>query len=228
MFVLLKILKQEKKDKLKENIIILENLSNTFEDSINKLKEIFGKLNSNKEEMKMNIQKVFTKIRNAINEREDEIMIEVDKLFESLFIKESIIKEGEKLPNKIKKSLEKGKLLKDELNDDNNLRLFLNDCINIEYNINEIKRINDNINKCNYNDSKIKFNSEENEINKLLNKIKKFGDLYFSRNFKFIECPNNIEEQRKYIISGDNGNIVTKISFNYPIHPLLKKIIGLE
>ena len=67
-----------------------------------------------------------------------------------------------------------------------------------------------------------------NEINKLLNKIKKFGDLYFSRNFKFIECQNNIEEQRKYIVSGDNGNIVTKISFNYPIHPLLKKIIGLE
>ena len=150
-------IKQEKKDKLKENIIILENLSNTFEDSINKLKEIFGKLNNNKEEMKMNIQKVFTKIRNAINEREDEIMIEVDKLFENLFIKESLIKEGEKLPNKIKKSLEKGKSLKDELNVDNNLRLFLNDCINIEYNINEIKRINDNINKCNYNDSKIKF-----------------------------------------------------------------------
>ena len=102
-------IKEEKRDKLNENINILESLSNTLEESINKLKLIFGKLNNNKEEMKINIQKVFTKIRNAINEREDEILLEVDKLFENLFLKESIIKKGEKLPNKIKISLEKGK-----------------------------------------------------------------------------------------------------------------------
>jgi len=57
----------------------------------------------------MNIQKIFINLRNTLNEREDELLLEVDKLYNELFINENIMKESEKLPNKIKISLEKGK-----------------------------------------------------------------------------------------------------------------------
>ena len=69
-------------------------------------------MNENKEELKLKIQKIFTKIRNELNNREDEILLEVDKKFEDFFIKEEIIKECGKLPDKIKISLDKGKLIK--------------------------------------------------------------------------------------------------------------------
>jgi len=82
----------------------------------------------------MEIQKIFTNIRNNLNNREDELLIEVDKEFYKLFGDENIIKEGEKLPEKIKKSLEKGKILGNEWND-NKLISIINDCINIENDI---------------------------------------------------------------------------------------------
>ena len=101
-------IKNEKKKKLSENIKHLENLSVTIEQSINELKQLFKKINKDKENIKLIIQKIFTKIRNSINNREDELLIEVDKTFEDLFFKEKLIKDSEKLPNKIKLSLEKG------------------------------------------------------------------------------------------------------------------------
>ena len=106
---------------------------------INKLKLIFEDINKNKEELKLQIQKTFTTIRNELNNREDELLLEVDKKFESLFFKEDIIKESEKLPNKIKISLEKSKLI-DKYND-NELSFLINECLNIEANIQEINSI---------------------------------------------------------------------------------------
>ena len=44
----------------------------------------------NKESVKLKIQKIFTKIRNSINEREDELLLEVDENFENL-INEDVI-----------------------------------------------------------------------------------------------------------------------------------------
>jgi chaperonin cofactor prefoldin len=59
---------------LKDNIILLENISENLEKSIEKLKITFDKINDNKEELKLKIQKIFTKIRNALNDREDKIL----------------------------------------------------------------------------------------------------------------------------------------------------------
>ena len=56
---------------MKENTKILQNLSNNFDESINKLKTIFEKINKNKEELKLKVQKIFTIIRNELNNRED-------------------------------------------------------------------------------------------------------------------------------------------------------------
>ena len=101
IFVLLKKLKM-KKNKLKENIEFLDDIFKTFEDTTNKLKNMIEKINEKKEELKIKIQKIFTKIRNAINEREDLLLLEVDKQFDNLFCNEEIIKESEILQIKLK------------------------------------------------------------------------------------------------------------------------------
>ena len=136
----IKDIKDEKRKNLKENIKSLENLSNTLKESLDKLKNIFEKINNNKENLKLKIQKIFTKIRNAINDREDELLLEVDKNFDNIFFKEDLINEGEKLPNKIKKSLEKGKIIDNQWNEEK-LNSLINDCLNIENNIKEINLI---------------------------------------------------------------------------------------
>ena len=105
-------IQNEKMNKLNENIKILEELSSNLQESIREIKIIFEKNEKKKEEIKMEIQKVFTKLRNSLNDREDELLSDVDKSFDELFLNENVIKESEKLPNKIKVSLEKGKLLR--------------------------------------------------------------------------------------------------------------------
>ena len=87
----------------------------------------------------MNIQKIFTKIRNCINEKEDELLLIVDNKFEKEYFNKKINKNFEKLPIKVTKSLEKGKIIKDKWNA-NELNKKINDCLNIEENINEIKK----------------------------------------------------------------------------------------
>ena len=39
--------------------------------------------------------------------------------------------------------------------------------------------------------------------------IKSFGKIYYN-NYSFRECPLNIDENRKYIVTGDNNKILTK------------------
>ena len=85
-------IKDEKKNKLKENIKCLEDLTVNLENSKNELKLLFEKVNENKEELKLKIQKIFTKIRNSLNEREDILLQEIDTRFNNLFFNEDIIK----------------------------------------------------------------------------------------------------------------------------------------
>ena len=58
----IKEIKDEKKNKLKENIKSLEDLSNSFDNFFKELKEIFEKVGKNKEDLKLKVQKAFTKI----------------------------------------------------------------------------------------------------------------------------------------------------------------------
>ena len=188
-------IKDEKKSKLKENLTNLENLSKTLNESINQLKTIIEKINQNKEELKLNIQKLFTKIRNILNEREDELLIEIDKYFENTYFKEDIIKESEKLPNQIQISLEKGKIIDNNWSNENILNSLINDCINIENNIKDINIVKENIKKCNnLNNLKINFYpKEENEINKFIEVIKTFGKIstFTPINSKIIDFDDN-------------------------------------
>ena len=81
----------------------------------------------NKEKIK--VQNIFTKIRSSINDREEELLSDIDNIFNENKI-------SEELSNKIEKNLEKGKKLNEDWNE-NKLSLLINDCINIENNMKE-------------------------------------------------------------------------------------------
>ena len=205
-------IKEDKKNKLKNNILVLEKLNDKLKYSINELNTLFNKIDKDKENLKLSMQKIFTKLRNAINEREDELLNEIDDIFNKKFIDENLMKEGEKLPNKIKLILERVKSMNLEWND-NNLNKYIHDCIIIENDIDKINLINKQIDKSIQNDtSKIKFYSEENAENEIYKKIKSFGkiNIFNNNSYQFRECPPEISDIRKYIVSGELKNIITK------------------
>ena len=205
---LLEEIKEEKKNKLKENIKYLEDTYDKIKNSINEIKKIFENINIKKEEIKLKISSVFTKIRNTINEKEDEILLEVENIFNKTYFKEDIIKQSDKIPEKMKKYLEKGKLLEKEWDDDNSkLNSRIKDCINIDNSIKNIIEINENIVKYNSQEINIKFIPEEEEkINKFLESIKAFGEVINDDKFIFKFQPGN-----NYNVI-NNGLIATKNS----------------
>ena len=176
----------------------------------NELKKILENKNEKKEILKSTIQKIFTKIRNILNDREDELLIEIDNKYDSLFFQEDIIKEGDKLPKRIKESIERGKKIENEWNN-NELSVLINDCLNIENNIKELNIINEKLKYFRSNNLEFQFFPEEDVIIKLMKEIKKFWRIISNDSiFKFKKCPNNINENRKYEVGGEKQNIVTK------------------
>ena len=200
-------IREEKKNKLKDNIKCLENLSKSLDESIKKLKILFERINKNKEELKLIIQKVFTKLRNALNDREDFLLSQVDIKFDDIYLNENIIKESENLPNKIKSSLEKGKKIETEFDDDKKLNSFIYDCINIENNINQINSIDKKIknNDCINNDCNIMFYPKEDKIECFLEEIKSFGK---------IENKNYFEDSNIISPNDDSTFILDQIKMN--------------
>ena len=193
-------IKEEKKSKIKSNIKYLEEISDTIQDSIDNLKETIEKINKNKEELKLEIQKTFTKIRTELNNREDELLLKVDKQFDDIYFDDNILKQSEKLPNNIKLSLEKIKKI--EFNDDK-LASYINECIKIENNIKDINTINENIKKCeNYVDIEINFEFDE-QLKLIIEIIKEFGKISLQNNNISIDSKiiNKDKEQKLSIIN---------------------------
>ena len=201
---------EEKMNNLKDNIKILENISLNIDKSIKKIKIFAEKQNENKENLKKKIQILFTKLRNCINEREEEIMEKIDEAFNNLFIKEEFLKESDKMPEKIKLYIKKGKEIEYKSIYNENTNSLIYDCLNIENSIKSIKYINEHIIENNIDKNKIpKFIIEENKFNYLLEKIKTSGRIFYPF-FKFRKCPENIEYNRKYNIIGEDCNIITR------------------
>ena len=204
-------IQEEKKAKFKENIKEFENLSNSVTQSIiNQLKKTYDEINNKKEEMKIVIQKLFTKLRNELNIREENLLKKIDEKFDNSFIKEENIRQYEKLPKQIQKLLDEINLVNKEWKVEN-LNYYLNCCSNIETNINKIKDENESLQK--WNNAKIykiDYSPKEEQINEILEKIKSLGDIYYE--FEFVKCKNNINEAPEYAISGEKGNIITKLS----------------
>ena len=171
----IKDIKAEKKRQLKDNIESLEELSNKFDDTIKKLKIIVEKVNEDKEKLKLEIQKKFTKIRKELNDREDMLLLEVDNYFSRFYNNEDDIKNIDKLPKKIKLSLERGKSIENEWENENKLIFLIHDCINVENYLKEINKINENLKKYEKNKN---FNYQfYSNIDKITTRIKNFGIL---------------------------------------------------
>ena len=207
-------IKEEKKNSLKKNLDDLENLLDGLEKSIKEIKILFDKMNENKEELKLKIKNIFIKIRDTLNERENELLLEVDNKFNELLIKEELIRDIENFPNKVKLSLEKGKLI-DKNWDDNNLNSVINDCINLENNMKEINLIKEKIENYNpINKIIIDFKPGINEdISPFLETIKKFGSVYdyINKQSNIIESYNDIEFIKTYLKTEENSK---KLSLN--------------
>ena len=169
----LKKIKKRKKKILEENIKNLEDSSNKIEQTINELKIMLETIDKNKKEIKTEIKAMFTKLRNELNKREDELLLETDKFFEEMFFDEKIVEKCEKLPQEIKISLEKRKKINDEWKDKDKLISIINDCINIENTIKDINNINDKIEdykkKKNY---EVKLKPSEGQLEEDLNIFK--------------------------------------------------------
>ena len=84
-------IEDEKKSELQQNLKFLEDFSNNVENIIEKLNNIYEQINENKEGIKLKISKMFTNIRNALNEREDELLLNIDNNISSPFVKVSRI-----------------------------------------------------------------------------------------------------------------------------------------
>ena len=144
----------------------MEELSKNLEQSIKELKNIFEKIEKDKEDLKLKIQKIFTKIRNTLNDREDQLLMEVDDKYDKIYFNEDLIKRSEKLPHKVEISLENGKLTESEWKEENNnFNYFISNCINIENHLSEINKVKEGINK--FNSIKVEFKFIPDDENNL-------------------------------------------------------------
>ena len=175
----------ERKTKLSENINNLEKLLTSLDHSIKVIKDIKDKINDKKEELKLSIQKIFTKIRNILNEREDQLFSEIEKIynFSKSILNDEKIQQFERLPKKTENLIKEVKSKsKDFYWRNNNISSLVNECINIEKNllkVHEIRELSETLKKI---DPLIRFYSyefkpDDEELNKLIEDIKNFGNL---------------------------------------------------
>ena len=207
-------IKEIKEKKLKENLIIADNLFNQLNNTIGLFNNKLEKINENKEKLKLETQKIFTQIRNNINEKEDQILDEIDKKFENTYFNENIIKKIEKLLIEIKKIKEMGEAIEQEWNKENKLSLLINNCLIIE---NKIVKINEDIKLINENKNKlsieifIKWN-----LNSLNKEIINFVKIISFKKIEYIESSGN-----QYI----NTNFEFNGKYNYTIEFALSSLI---
>ena len=81
---LLEDFENENKNKNNESIKALEDLIIPLEQYLNDLKASFKKISDNKEQLKYKIQTIFTKLRNALNDKEDELLNKIDDIYSYL------------------------------------------------------------------------------------------------------------------------------------------------
>ena len=204
----------ERKNILEQNIIYLKNNRTSFDSLINKLKQAYKEISDKKEKLKIRIQKFFTKIRNEINKREDQLLLIVEQVYENYFFNKNFSKDIDKIENKLNLSINKGMLVSNEYNNDEiNFISLINDCILIEDCIKEINYLKENYEKYEKNETlAIDLKLKEEEIN-FLNNIKNLGNIYtnnFFFKFKFFIDEYNYTN-RKYIIIGEKENVAKKM-----------------
>ena len=191
---LIKEIKEEKKNKLKENVKYLEESTKNMEELLKNLKDIYEKINASKEEKKLKISNIFNQIKNIINKREEQLLLDLDNTYDNIYFKEDLIKKGELLPDQIKTLSEQGNKLIHEQWDNKQLCETINHCHNIENNVKIITEINKSIEKFYYNKVDIKFLPENLTNVEIIKNINNFG--------KIISLPDDegIEEESIIIV----------------------------
>ena len=206
-------IKEEKKIILKNNIKILKELSLNIKKMLKEVKKIYEKTKPRIEDIKQDIKNIFNNLRKLIDKREKELLNEADNLFEKYFFNEEFYKNCKKLPNKIEFNLKRGKGINDKWEEDEQngkLNLLINECINIEKNIEKYLQIKEKIKSLKSN-SIMQFVKKDDDEEIISEKIKNFGQIFFNDyKFMFKKCPNEINIRRRFSISGDNDNIMTK------------------
>ena len=209
--------KAQKEKEFIDKINILEKNIVIFSNILKEMENIYEKINEKKENIKINVMNIFTEIRNALNNREDELLKEIDKRFDDIYFNDNIIKENKKIENDIKIFLKQNKNIKSKFMDINS---FLNDmnilninCENIE---NKIKQLSPICDKSKDFQMKMEFKPGSGGVGIMLSKVRNFGDIYINENngLKIYKCFNtNTEKNDVLLISNEK----------YPmIHNLLK------
>ena len=201
-------IKNDKKSNLIVNINNLEYESKIINRNIDKLKKIFEDMKDKKESLKLYIQKLFTQIRNTLNEREARLLELVDKKCDNLFFDESLIIESESLPKEISISIEKAKKINNDWDDENKLSSLINICLDIENHIEEINKLNNNINIYSQIPSTIKFYPAQNKIDLFLESIKSFGNIISDDRIVDKNKINIDEKENKKILDEDGFEII--------------------
>ena len=209
-------IKEEKKNSLKNNIQNLEKLSKNIEETINKYKDIYENLIKKKEDLKLEILNIFTKIRNCLNDRENELLSDIDTKFELIQINENNIKSIEKLPNTIKNCLEKGRIMENELNENINVNSIIMNCINIEQSIKQLNTLNEAVQKNENKKFELKF-IYLNEFDDIKDAINKFGIIHKQGSNTLIKLDDSsIIKDNNLVIFGLNNwkeNIKTQLLY---------------
>ena len=194
----IKDIQEIKKNELMKNILCMEKLHNNIENIINELKNNYNDYKLNKERLQKEVQNIFSMIRNAFNQREDEILLKIDEIFNNFLIKEEKQRQIMKFPDKINTVLIESKIVGDKWNTDAKLNSIINDCIKLESDFININKLYNEIQEFNSNKKIIKFRPGQNDINEFLNKIKSFGKI--------------IDEKI------NNGNIINNFNLQYNIN----------
>ena len=217
-------IKDSKLNELKKYLIILEDFTNPSNNKINNLKKLFDKKNMEKEYLKIEVQKMCTKIRNKLNNREDLLLYKIDKIFNDLYFDEKLMRDIEKLPKKSQKNLEKGKLINEKGNsineENNNLITIISDCIDIENNIKEIEEFNKLIKKCNdSNEFKLRLYPTSENLQSLFNEINNLR-IESTISLKYMKELTLLHSNEKILIEGNLENTIkvikSRISQNIP------------
>lgn len=203
--ILVKIAK-EKKNQLNEILEQLENGSKNIEEIIHTIKLLLKESNVKKEQLKSQIEKLFTKIISEIHNRKKKLMEEIDKKFSEKLIPKEISENIDFFSLNLIKSIEYGRQLstkweKDKLSENIQKIIFME---------NNLKIMNSMQNKLK------KFTISKSEITyslgadyDYLTRIKNFCKINSVGNFSF-------KSQNQFFnVTGPHNTIATMKSYNW-------------
>ena len=211
-------IKETKKNNLNDNIKLLKKFSLNMKKMAKDILNIIERVNPIKEKIISNIKNIFNDVRILLDELSQDLLNDVENLYNQNFFSENYLRECNKLPTKIKYNIEKGKNVLDNWKEGEKvgkMNSLINDCINIENNVEDLKNIQDKINSLN-SKSTLQLCFDENDIEIISEKINNLGKiLFYNYRYIFKQCTEDINEKRSFKISGDKLNIITKTGQNF-------------